>query len=253
MRGREGQHGDKRRDAEPRSEQQRPTGRDDLLPGTRVAAVTPRASEHPHGTAAGSAPVLLANMSAAMSERSTSQLTSQIRIVAPTYVQNPLITKSGTTHSVKSRITTFTKKYATPKVSRISGSAMNVSERLEEDVREPEDGAGEDDRPPTLDREAVERPVADDEREDVEPPLDDCPDEQRHARGAYLRLPTEIAGVRPGSRVPSAVQESDGTRRKPGSCLRTASAASARRPCRPGSSASRSCTPSSGSPRPWRS
>src|SRR5688572_33230197 len=56
-----------------------------------------------------------------------SQLTSQITIVAPTYVQKPSIEKSGVTHSVNSSITTFTKKYATPKVSRISGSAMNVT------------------------------------------------------------------------------------------------------------------------------
>ena len=40
----------------------------------------------------------------------TSQLTSQITIVAPTYVQNPSIEKSGTTHSVNSSIATLTKK-----------------------------------------------------------------------------------------------------------------------------------------------
>ena len=40
----------------------------------------------------------------------TIQLTSQITIVAPTYVQKPSIEKSGVTHSVNSSITTFTKK-----------------------------------------------------------------------------------------------------------------------------------------------
>ena len=40
----------------------------------------------------------------------TIQLTSQMTIVAPTYVQKPSIEKSGVTHSVNRSITTFTKK-----------------------------------------------------------------------------------------------------------------------------------------------
>src|SRR5262245_24097058 len=58
-------------------------------------------------------------------------------IVAPTYVQNPSIEKSGTTHSVNSSITTFTKKYAMPNVSRMSGSAMNVTRGLRKTFARP--------------------------------------------------------------------------------------------------------------------
>ena len=82
--------------------------------------------------------------SIARSSRLSATLTSHITITAPTYVQKPSIEKFGTTHSVNARIATLTKKYAIPKVRMISGIAMNVSKRLQEDVREPEDGAGEE-------------------------------------------------------------------------------------------------------------
>ena len=54
-------------------------------------------------------------------------LTSQITIVAPTTVQNPPASKSGTTQSVTSSISTLTKKYATPSVRMISGIASRVT------------------------------------------------------------------------------------------------------------------------------
>src|SRR5262245_14936544 len=92
-------------------------------------------------------------------------------------------------------------------------------ERLEEDVREAEHGTCEQERAPALDREPVEDPVGDDQREDVDPPLDEGDDHPGHARE-----PTPLAG-----RLTPVV--------------RRASGASGRRPCRPGSSACPSCTP----------
>ena len=57
-------------------------------------------------------------------------LISQITIVAPTTVQKPPASKSSTTQSVSSSISTLTKKYATPSVRMISGSASRVTTGL---------------------------------------------------------------------------------------------------------------------------
>src|SRR5919198_1505447 len=58
------------------------------------------------------------------------RLTSQITIVAPTTVQNGPASNLSTTASVSTSISTFTKKYAIPNVTMISGIESTASTGL---------------------------------------------------------------------------------------------------------------------------
>ena len=184
----------------------------------------------------------------------------------------------------------FTKKYATPKVSMISGSARNFTSGFRKTFASPRIAPGQDHRPPTPDREPVERPVGDDEREHVDRPRDRkshepapraqptsercgiararmnrrgeavaaakptpsgiCPaagGDQRRESTRWIpasRASSDDAAVAAAKRTPSGICPAAGGDRAAGihsaesrfaDKFRTASAASARRPCRPGS------------------
>ena len=142
------------------------------------------------------------------SSQPTVTLTSQTTIVAPTYVQKPSIEKSGVSHSASASMRTLIAKYASPNVTMISGSVriariglmivlpiVRISRRREE-------------RSPAADRHAVEHPVDDDQREDVDAVDDEEPDPQVHRRSSRRSYSWDIAA-------------------------RRASGASSPRPCRP--------------------
>ena len=94
------------------------------------------------------------------------------------YVQNPSIEKSGATHSAIASIRTLIAKYASPSVSRISGSASSVRIGLTIAFAMPNTAAPMSTLPQQPDLHAVEDRIDDEERDDVDSP----PDEERSQR-----------------------------------------------------------------------
>ena len=107
------------------------------------------------------------------SNQPTVTFTNQTMIVAPTYVQKPSIEKSGVIHSASASISTLIAKYASPNVTRMSGSARIARIGLMMVLPIVRIARGEQERPPAPDRHAVEDPVDDDQREDVDAPADE--------------------------------------------------------------------------------
>ena len=105
-------------------------------------------------------------------------------IVAPTYVQNPSIEKSGVIHSASASISTLIAKYASPNVMMMSGSVRIARIGLMIVLPIVRIAAAEEKRAPAPDRHAVEHPVDDDQREDVDAPADEEGDDRSSARSA---------------------------------------------------------------------
>ena len=117
----------------------------------------------------------------------TRKFTSQTTIVAPTYVQKPSIEKSRRDPLGEREHRDVDREVREAERDDDQRQREDGEDRLDERVAEREHGRADEQRAPAPDVDAVEQPVDDDQREDVDAPRDQQPDEDEGPHGIRRR------------------------------------------------------------------